>query len=283
MTALLDSFATMPHWQKVAWVAACLGGAWIAESRIPLVALDYAKWRHARVTLTLLASTMLVGAGSIAATVAVVGWTERHGVGLLRVVDWPVWVELLVAVLLLDLLAQYTAHVVLHQAPWLWPFHVVHHGDEKVDATTGTRIHPGDYLVRECFVLTALVVGGIPLGAYMAYRLLTVFFTYFTHANIALPAALDRALGLLVVTPNMHKFHHHVEAPWTDSNYGNVFSLWDRCFGTLVYDDVRKIRYGLDVLPGGRDEDLRYQFVLPFDPSVRAGRRFSGTGPGESR
>ena len=71
-----------------------------------------------------------------------------------------------------------------------------------------------------------------------------------THANIKLPGKLDRILSYVFVTPDMHKFHHHYRAPWTDSNFGNVFSIWDRMFGTLVYADTSDIRYGLDVMNG---------------------------------
>ncbi|MFM7195718.1 MAG: sterol desaturase family protein, partial [Bacteroidota bacterium] len=86
---------------------------------------------------------------------------------------------------------------------------------------------------------------------------------------ITLPAGLDRALSLVFITPNMHKFHHHFERPWTDSNYGNIFSLWDRLFGTFVYDDPKKIRYGLDVLDPAKDQQVRYQLGIPFDKSVK--------------
>jgi len=89
-------------------------------------------------------------------------------------------------------------------------------------------------------------------------------FTYLTHANVGVPEALDRPLSWVFVTPNLHKFHHHFELPWTDRNYGNMFSVWDRMLGTLVYDDVSSIRYGLNRLPDGKDEDLLYQLKLPF-------------------
>jgi sterol desaturase/sphingolipid hydroxylase (fatty acid hydroxylase superfamily) len=66
----------------------------------------------------------------------------------------------------------------------------------------------------------------------------------------------------------MHKFHHHFERPWTDTNYGNIFSIWDRAFGTFVYDDPRKVVYGLDVLDDSKDESLAYQFKVPFNKEI---------------
>jgi sterol desaturase/sphingolipid hydroxylase (fatty acid hydroxylase superfamily) len=114
-----------------------------------------------------------------------------------------------------------------------------------------------------------VVVFGIPLAFYLFYRIATILFTYLTHANITVPAWLDKPLSLLFITPNMHKFHHHFERPWTDSNYGNIFSLWDRMFGTFVYDDPRKVRYGVDVLSDDLDENVGYQFRVPFDKTIK--------------
>ncbi|MFT5212303.1 MAG: sterol desaturase/sphingolipid hydroxylase (fatty acid hydroxylase superfamily), partial [Flavobacterium sp.] len=72
----------------------------------------------------------------------------------------------------------------------------------------------------------------------------------------------------VLVTPDMHKFHHHFEAPWTDSNFGNVFSIWDRIFGTLVYEDVEIVQYGLDVVDSEQYQNLAYQYILPFTAAV---------------
>ena len=107
-------------------------------------------------------------------------------------------------------------------------------------------------------------VAGAPVVVVVVYRLTTILFTYVTHANVAPPRWLDATLSLVFVTPNMHKFHHHFERPWTDTNYGGILSVWDRLFGTLVYGDPRRVRYGLDVADPKRDEDVAHQFALPF-------------------
>jgi len=158
----------------------------------------------------------------------------------------------------------------LHKVPALWRLHLVHHSDKHVDVTTGTRHHPLDFLLRETFALIAIAITGMPVSFYLFYRILSVVFTYFTHANIALPAKVDRAISYLFVTPNMHKFHHHNELPWTDSNYGNMLSIWDRLFGTFVYDDVKKVVYGVDIADHKNDESLLTQLGLPFDQSVKS-------------
>ncbi|WP_217495951.1 sterol desaturase family protein [Mangrovivirga cuniculi] len=114
-----------------------------------------------------------------------------------------------------------------------------------------------------------MVVIGAPISYYLIYRFLTVFFTYVSHANVTTPKWIDNTLGLIFVTPNMHKFHHHFERPWTDTNFGNIFSLWDRIFGTYVMDDPKKIKYGLDVLDDSTDTNVMYQFKIPFDKNIK--------------
>jgi len=264
METFVEYFAQMPTWHRLVWVAICLSAGWLAEDARPLVRSGYRKWAHAGVNLSFLALVAIVGAVAGVALVEVFAWVEAHRIGLLQRVDWPLWLQLPVALLALDLAAQYTAHFLLHKIGFLWRFHVVHHSDRAVDATTGTRIHPGDFVFREILATGAVIVFGIPIAFYLLYRTVTVLFTYATHANIDMPRGLDRALSFVFVTPNMHKFHHHDERHWTDSNYGNVFSVWDRLFGTFVYDDVKKIRYGVDTFDARLTDDVVGQLKLPF-------------------
>jgi sterol desaturase/sphingolipid hydroxylase (fatty acid hydroxylase superfamily) len=161
----------------------------------------------------------------------------------------------------------------LHHVKWMWRLHLVHHADTHVDATSGTRHHPGDLAFRLIASMVAIVAFGIPAIYYVVYRLLTPFFGYFTHANIKLPGKLDQLLSYIIVTPDMHKFHHHYQAPWTDSNFGNIFSCWDRLFGTLVYEDTKDIHYGLDIMDDSRDLDFFYQMKAPIDPSIDTSHR----------
>ncbi len=274
LEGFVQFFEQMPTWQRLVWVAVCMAAGWIAENGRPLVRFDYRKWVHARVNLTFFVTVAAIGAGFAFGMVGLFAWVERTGFGLLNLIDWPIWLELLLAVMALDLVAQYTAHFLLHKLGFMWRFHMVHHSDLKVDATTGTRIHPGDYLFRELFAIATIVVVGIPMASYFFYRFLTIFFTYATHANIDMPRWLDRPLAWVLVTPNMHKFHHHDALPWTDTNFGNIFSIWDRLFGTFVYDDVRRIRYGLNFLDPRNDEDVLYQLKLPFKRTDRTEESF---------
>ena len=274
MEAFLGFFENMESWQKLLWILIVLNISWVIEAFDPLINFDYRKWKHAGVNIVFLVFTMIINTLFGLATVGVFLWTAENSFGLLHIIDIPIWAELLLAIMLLDFIAQYVAHVTLHKVGFMWRFHMVHHSDTHVDATTGTRHHPGDYLMREVFSLLAIVIAGMPLAFYLFYRICTIFFTYLTHANIGMPLWLDKALSVIFVTPNMHKFHHHFERPWTDTNYGNIFSFWDRIFGTMVYDDPRKVIYGLDTLDSAKAESLGYQLNVPFNKDIKTDYMF---------
>jgi sterol desaturase/sphingolipid hydroxylase (fatty acid hydroxylase superfamily) len=269
MEELFTFFETMPQSYKAGWIIICLTFFWLLEGGIPLFILSYNKWKHAGVNFAFLGTSLIINTIFGVATVGVFRWIEASQFGITNWISMPVWLEFILCILAFDLIAQYMAHYMLHRVKWLWRLHMVHHADTHVDATTGPRLHPGDFLLRETLSLLVVVIMGAPVAYYLLYRFCTIFFTYFTHANISLPFGLDKALSYLIVTPNIHKFHHHFERPWTDTNFGNIFSFWDRIFGTFVYDDPKKIVYGLDVLEGKDDENLSYQFKLPFDKGIK--------------
>ncbi len=259
----------MPVWQRGVWVFVCLTFCWILEGIYPLFRFGHNRNRHLRVNLAFLATTMTINALFGIATVGVFEWIRREEFGLLYWIDLPVWVELLIAVLIFELVAQYVVHVLLHRVKWMWKLHMTHHSDTHLDASSGTRLHPGDFFLREVFALGVVVITGAPIAFYFFYRFCTVFFTYFTHSNLNFPTWLDRLLSYVFITPHMHKFHHHYQRPWTDTNFGNIFSIWDRLFGTFVYDDPKKIRYGLDVLEDEKADDVGYQFRIPFNRNIK--------------
>ncbi len=269
MESFIAFFEHLSSAQKLIWIVLCMSVFWILEGVYPLAKLKYEKWKHAKVNLFLLSTTILINVLFGILTAGIFIWAGANNVGLLYWVDLPLWLELLLGIMILDFVAQYTVHYLLHKVSFMWRFHMVHHSDTEVDVTTGTRHHPGDYVFRELFALLAVLIGGIPFGFYMVYRILTVLFTYWSHANLNMPVGLDKALSVVFITPNMHKFHHHFERPWTDTNFGNIFSLWDRMMGTFVYDDPKKVQYGLDVLEDNKSSDLGYQLKVPFDKNIK--------------
>ena len=269
MENIILFFQELSSLEKLIFIVAFMSVFWYLEGTFPFVHHQYKKWKHAKVNLILSTTSLLINLGFGSIIAAVIIWNESYGIGLLYKVELPFWVEVLLGLMLLDLIAQYTVHYLLHKVKFMWKFHMVHHSDTKVDVTTGTRHHPVDYLFREIFSLIAIVIVGIPFGVYTIYRIITVLMSYWSHSNLNLPISVDRILSLVFITPHMHKFHHHFERPWTDSNYGNIFSIWDRLFGTFVYDDPRKIKYGLDVIEDKHSDDLIYQLKVPFANSIK--------------
>tara|TARA_A100001011_G_scaffold183922_1_gene192761 strand:- start:649 stop:1398 length:750 start_codon:yes stop_codon:yes gene_type:complete len=203
------------------------------ETYIPLFAHKYFKFRHLCVNSLFLITMVCVLAPLIALHSAVFIWQAEAQMGLFYLIDLPGWAKLMFGILILDLIGQYGVHYLLHRVKWMWRLHMIHHSDTHVEAKTGFRHHLGDVVFRNLATLFAVSLFGIPLACYLVYQLITIFFAYLAHSNIQLPAWLDKKLSNVIITPNLHKFHHHHERPWTDSNYGNILAVWDRLFGTL--------------------------------------------------
>jgi sterol desaturase/sphingolipid hydroxylase (fatty acid hydroxylase superfamily) len=267
---IVTFFENLTSLQKFIWVVSCLSLFWILEGVYPLKKHQYNKWKHAKTNLVLLLSTMIINVVFGIITLGVFAWIETSNFGLLNMVDWPVWVEILLAIMILDFTSQYVVHFLLHKVPFMWRFHTVHHSDTHVDVTSGTRHHPIDFIFRETFALIGVIIAGLPIAYYLIYRILTVLFTYFSHADIQLPLWLDKTISYVFISPNTHKFHHHHKMPWTDTNFGNIFSFWDRIFGTFIYKDTKDIVYGVDILDAEKSEDIMYQLKAPFQKGLKS-------------
>jgi sterol desaturase/sphingolipid hydroxylase (fatty acid hydroxylase superfamily) len=249
-----------------------LGGMvlfWVVEGYYPLFRFSYKRYRHAGVNLVFLATTIILNLIFGLVTIGVAHYVTVHKIGLLNWISLPAWAVIAVGLLFGDLFGQYIPHVVMHKVKWMWKFHMIHHSDTHVDVTTGTRHHPGEWLFRESSMIIGVLVMGLPVWLYFLYRSLSAVFTYFNHANIIVPEWLDRPISWIFVSPNMHKVHHHYMRPYTNSNYSNIFSLWDRLFGTFRYADPKTLHYGLDVLDEKTDEDLGFQFTIPFNKNIK--------------
>ena len=270
MDAFVSFFENLSSLQKFLWIVLCLGLFWILEGIYPLRKHQYNKWKHAKTNFILLGSTIAINVIFGILTVGIFLWLEESNFGLLNMVDFPIWVEIILAIMILDFMSQYVVHYLLHKVPFMWRFHTVHHSDTHVDVTSGTRHHPIDFIFRETFALIGIVIAGLPVAYYLLYRILTVLFTYFSHADIKLPLWLDKGISFVFISPNMHKFHHHHVMPWTDTNFGNIFSIWDRIFGTYVYENTDDIVYGVDILDAEKSEDILYQLKAPFQKGLKS-------------
>lgn len=156
---------------------------------------------------------------------------EARGWGLFNVLDLPLWLAVLLSILLLDL-AIYLQHVLFHAVPSLWRLHRMHHADLEFDVTTGLRFHPVEIVLSMVIKLAIVAALGAPAVAVLLFEVLLNATALFNHANIRLPAGLDRVLRWVVVTPDMHRVHHSVIPAETNSNFGFNLPWWDRLLGT---------------------------------------------------
>jgi sterol desaturase/sphingolipid hydroxylase (fatty acid hydroxylase superfamily) len=170
----------------------------------------------------LLVPTAAVGAALYAA---------GHGLGVLHWLDLRLSVAALIGFLALDLII-YAQHVMFHYVPVLWRLHRMHHADLDIDVSTGLRFHPFEILISLAIKIAAIMALGIPPVAVFAFEVVLNATSLFNHSNVAMPTWLDRALRLILVTPDMHRVHHSVEAPEHNSNFGFNLPWWDWLFRT---------------------------------------------------
>jgi sterol desaturase/sphingolipid hydroxylase (fatty acid hydroxylase superfamily) len=219
--------------------------------------------RRIRTNLGLILITFLLNLALSMSVVGVAIWIERKGWGLLALVSLPLWAVSAIGIVSLDFFG-WTSHVLMHKVSWLWRVHRVHHSDSHVDVTTSFRQHPVEGLLRFLFMIIPAFALGLPPALVAVYRLFSGINAVFEHANVRLWMPLDRALRLVVVTPGMHKVHHSRNQVETDSNYGNLFSLFDRLFRTYVSPRrPAELKYGLSDFDGRRTavELLKSPFV----------------------
>ncbi|MGB3277839.1 MAG: sterol desaturase family protein [Pseudorhodobacter sp.] len=156
---------------------------------------------------------------------------QDRGWGLFNVIEAPGWVAVLVSIVVLDLVI-YLQHVMFHAVPALWRLHRMHHADLEFDVTTGLRFHPVEIILSMGIKLAVVMALGPPAVAVLIFEILLNATAMFNHANVRLPAFVDRILRLIVVTPDMHRVHHSIIPEETNSNFGFNLPWWDRLLGT---------------------------------------------------
>jgi sterol desaturase/sphingolipid hydroxylase (fatty acid hydroxylase superfamily) len=250
MESILNYFETIPSLHRSLLLVGGITFFWMLEGALPLFKFNYKKWQHALPNFFFTFTTIVINFGLAFLLLFSADWVKANEFGIINwLPQMPLWLYVFLGVLLLDFFGAYLAHYVEHKVKPLWMVHLVHHTDHKVDTTTGNRHHPLESVVRFVFTLFGVFVVGTPIAIVMIYQSLSVVFTQLTHANIKLPKNIDRAMSYFFISPDMHKIHHHYRLPYTDSNYGNIFSIWDRILGTYRYLDPEKLVYGVDVFP----------------------------------
>jgi len=242
----------------------------VAEAAAPRRRLRFGRSRWPANLLIVVINSLLVRLLPVAGAGAVALWAEAHHFGLFNLLPWSPSIELVCAVILLDLVI-YTQHVIFHALPLLWRLHMVHHADRDIDVTTGLRFHPLEILVSMLIKMGAVALLGVPLVAVLLFEMILNGMAMFNHANVALPLWFDALIRRLLVTPDMHRVHHSVIREETNSNYGFNLSLWDRLFTTYraqpeAGHDAMVI--GLDHLQAAPTHNLAYMLRLPISGQI---------------
>lgn len=247
----------------LAFIVLLCGALALVELWIPLFASPDRRGRTpANLSLTALTFLLNWVLDSTAAILAL--WLSVEGKGLLRSFSMTTAAWVATSVVVLDLTA-YLAHLSMHKMPILWRVHRVHHSDTFVDVTTAFRQHPFEGAWRFCWTILPIWLLGLPASGVLVYRILSAGNALLEHANIRLSQTLDRSLALLWVSPNMHKVHHSQMQQQTDSNYGNIFSIFDRMLRTFrPTDEALAVTYGLDDVDPKDGKSFARLVSLPF-------------------
>jgi sterol desaturase/sphingolipid hydroxylase (fatty acid hydroxylase superfamily) len=247
MQQIVDYFATIPSLHRSIILVGGIAFFWMVEYAVPLFHFKYNKIQHAGINIFFTITSVIVNFVLAFILLKSADWAVQNHFGILQwLPEMQLWAFTIVGLLLLDLIGAWFVHWTEHKVKWMWRFHLVHHSDTNVDTTSANRHHPGESVFRFIFTTAGIVIAGAPMWMVFMYQAISVLLSQFNHANIVIPKWLDNAMSWVFVSPDMHKVHHHYVLPYTDSNYGNIFSIWDRVFGTYMTLDRDKIIYGID-------------------------------------
>lgn len=200
----------------------------------------------------------------VAVGVAVIA--ETKGWGLFNMIDLPVWLEIILAIIILDVMI-YWQHVASHHIPFLWALHKVHHADRDIDVTTGSRFHPLEIALSMGYKMILVVILGPAVLAVIIFEIILNGCAMFNHSNVKLPVGFDRVLRRFIVTPDMHRVHHSSITAETNSNYGFSLSIWDRIFGSYTAQPAKGhegMEIGLSDYQSSAPSSLTWSLILPF-------------------
>ena len=193
-------------------------------------------------------------------------YCDLNKVGILHHLPFQThaWISFVIGFFALDFL-EYIYHIIMHKVKRLWMFHLVHHSDRDLTVSTTLREHPIETSFRLAFLVLWIFITGISFWALLFRQFIQIFSNVFVHANFRLNETIDRWLSILFVTPNMHQVHHHFEQPYTDKNYGDVLSIWDRMFGTYTTMKADEIVFGVDTyFDKTENQNFKTLLQIPF-------------------
>lgn len=229
------------------------------------------KWKHSAVNILFIFTALPIQLSLTTFIILISVWANVHHWGLINFIPYHhnLWVYYISLFVLLDF-CEYCYHVIMHKIDTLWKFHLVHHSDLKVDVSTTVREHPGETCVRTCFLMLWTFLLGPAVGVLILRQTIQSISNISAHTEFRLSDRANKIIGLIFITPNLHHVHHHHELPYTDCNYGDVLSIWDRLFGTHSELDREKTVFGIDT---HMDENINGKFLnvirVPFQKLER--------------
>src|SRR6266508_1827740 len=241
------------------------------ERRRPLRRQVESKLTHAARNLAVAgisAAALQLAESPVAISLAAL--VERHNVGLLKLLRLPVWLETALAIVLLDY-TLYVWHVLTHKVSFLWRFHLVHHVDLDLDASTALRFHFGELALSVPWRAAQVIIIGVSPISYLAWQIFVFPSIMFHHSNVELPIGVEWWLNRLIVTPRMHGIHHSIVEEETNSNWSSGLTVWDRLHRTLRLNVSQdEITIGVPAYRDPEEVDLKEVLALPFRRQARS-------------
>jgi sterol desaturase/sphingolipid hydroxylase (fatty acid hydroxylase superfamily) len=246
LNAVLAIAARDPATFQCALFLACFATLWVVEQRA-FGETPAQKTKHSGVNLLFLVIALPAQLALIALCLRVAAYVTAHRIGLVYLLPHAdnVWIRLGVMFLVLDLL-DYFYHYLAHNVPFIWRFHLAHHSDQAVDVSTTFREHAVETLIRVSFLTLVVAICGASVAVLALRQTIETFANLSQHTRFRLPQRAQNIFGKIFVTPNLHHAHHHFRLPGTNSNYGDVLSIWDRIFGTYRDFGQERIVFGVD-------------------------------------
>lgn len=183
--------------------------------------------------------------------------------GFLYFLHLPFWLALILGMILADLNG-YIAHRLYHVIPLFWRFHRVHHSDTELDASSALRMHPFEFIFQASTQAIILPILGVSKASFVIYVAFSLPLFIINHSNIRFPSWYEKYVSLILITPDWHRVHHSSFQPETDSNFADVFTFWDRLFGTHKSKKTTEIEYGLETLRDKADQTFWGMLKTPF-------------------
>jgi len=204
-----------------------------------------------------------------AAIISTAAYVQTNGLGILNLIEGPAWLKILATVAFMDFML-YVWHLLNHEMPFFWRFHRVHHSDLNMDVSTATRFHIGELAISAVIKICIIFFLGASYLGVLIFESAVVLCIQFHHSSLKVPGWFESIWWIFFVPPSMHRIHHSVVIKERDTNYGAIFSIWDRMLGTMLTNvDQKRIRIGVGAYHNPDKLNFHQLLVMPFTKSVK--------------